>query len=126
MHRMKVGLVAAAVLLVFTAGVHSIITRDLKGGVVKGVEADVSRAQRMHQSITRLEALDFSNLVVGLSRHPGIAAALDKTEETPRRQAAFEQCEAINASLQKGARKADIVAVLDASGKVVARDLNVN
>jgi hypothetical protein len=123
---MKVGLVAAAVLLVFTAGVHSVITRDLKGGVVKAVEADVSRAQRMHQSISRLEALDFANLVVGLSRQPGIAAALDKTEETQRRQAAFEQCEAINTSLQQGARKADIVAVLDANGKVVARDLNVN
>ena len=39
MHRMKVGLVAAAVLLVFTAGVHSVITRDLRGVVVKAVEA---------------------------------------------------------------------------------------
>jgi len=126
MHRMKVGLVAAAVLLVFTLGVHSVITRDLKGGVIRSVEADVSRAQRMHQSIARLEALDFANLVSGLSRQAGIAAVFDKGDETARRQAAFEQCEGLNASLQKGARKADVVAILDPAGKVVARDLNVN
>src|SRR4029077_2174377 len=39
----------------------------------------------------------------------------------------FEQCEKINASLRTGGKpKADIVAILDSSGKVLARDLNVN
>jgi hypothetical protein len=126
MHRMKIGLVAAAVLLVFTLGVYSIITRDLKESVIREVEADVARAQRMHQSIARLESLDFANLVAGLSHQPSVAAIFDKTDETGRRQAAYEQCERLNASLQKGARKADIVAILDSSGKVIARDLNVN
>jgi hypothetical protein len=126
MHRMKIGLVAAAVLFVFTLAVHSIVTRDLKDSVIRGVEADVSRGQRMHQSIARLEALDFANLVSGLSHQPAVGAVFDKTDETSRRQAAYEQCERLNASLQQGARKADIVAILDAGGKVVARDLNVN
>jgi hypothetical protein len=126
MHRMKIGLVAAAVLLIFTLGVYSIVTRDLRESVIREVEADVSRAQRMHQSIARLEGLDFANLVSGLSHRPSVVAVFDKTDETGRRQAAFEQCEGLNALLQGGSRKADIVAIIDASGKVIARDLNVN
>jgi hypothetical protein len=128
MHRMKIGLVAAAILLVFTIGVHAVVTRDLKDAVIREVEADVGRAQRMHQSITRLEALDFANLVSGLSHRSGVVGIFDKTDETAKRQAAFEQCEGLNAYLGSGAgsRKADIVAIIDSAGKVVARDLNVN
>jgi hypothetical protein len=126
MHRMKIGLVAAAVLLVFTLGVDSIVTRELKDSVIREVESDVSRAQRMHQSIARLESLEFANLVSGFSHRAGVVGVFDKTDETAKRQAAFEQCEGINAFLQSGARKADIVALVDSAGKVVARDLNVN
>ena len=127
MHRMKIGLVAAAILLVFTIGVHSVVTRDLKETVIRDVETDVSRAQRMHQSIARLESLDFANLVSGLSHRPGVVGVFDKTDETAKRQAAFEQCEGLNAYLgSSGSRRADIVAIVDSAGKVVARDLNVN
>jgi hypothetical protein len=127
MHRMKIGLVAAIVLLAFTAGVYSVVTRDLRESVVHEVETDVSRAQRMHQSIARLEALDFANLVAGLSHRSSVVGIFEKSDETARRQAAFEQCETLNTFLQKGgSRKADIVAILDSSGKVLARDLNVN
>ncbi len=127
MHRMKIGLVAAIVLLVFTAGVYSMVTHELRDSTVHAVEADVSRAQRMHGDIARLEALEFANLVAGLARRPGIVAVFSKSDENSRRQAAFEQCEQLNGFLQTGgARKADIVAIVDGGGKVVARDLNVN
>jgi hypothetical protein len=127
MHRMKIGLIAAVVLAAFTAGVYVVITRELRDSVAQEVDADVSRAQRMHGDVARLESMEFANLVAGLSRRPGVVAAFDKANETARRQAAFEQCEQLNAFLQTGgARKADIVAILDASGKVLARDLNVN
>ncbi|HXI56409.1 MAG TPA: hypothetical protein VNO55_10140, partial [Polyangia bacterium] len=124
---MKIGLVAAIVLLAFTLGVYASLTRELREGAIRDVETSVSRAQRMHQSIARLEALDFANLVSGLSRRPSVVAVFDKSDETGRRQAAFEQCESLNAFLQTGSsRKADFVAILDSRGKVVARDLNVN
>jgi hypothetical protein len=127
MHRMKIGLVAAIVLLGLTLGVYSSLTRDLHDAAIRDVETAVSRAQRMHQSIARLEALDFANLVSGLSRRPAVVGVFDKSDETGRRQAAFEQCESLNAFLQTGSsRKADFVAILDSRGKVVARDLNVN
>ena len=53
-------------------------------------------------------------------------AIFAKLEPTARRQAAYAECEALNAGLEKEGRKADIVAVLDATGKVLARDLNLN
>jgi hypothetical protein len=126
MHRMKIGLVAAAILLVFTVGVHAVITRDLRETVLGEVETQVTRAQRLHQSIARLEALDFANLVAGLSHRASVVAVFDKPTEAAKRQEAFDQCNALNTLLQKAARKADIVAILDSSGKVIARDLNPN
>ena len=126
MHRMKIGLVAPPSCW-SSPGVHSVVTKKLKETVIQEVETEVSRAQRMHQSIARLEALDFANLVAGLSHRAGVVGVFDKTDETARRQAAFEQCEDVNAFLQKGgSRKADIVVIIDSAGKVVARDLNVN
>jgi hypothetical protein len=127
MHRMKIGLVAAIVLLALTGGIYSMVTKELKETVTQEVETEVSRGQRMHQSIARLESLDFANLVAGLSHRAAVVAVFDKADENGRRQAAFEQCEALNAFLQQGgSRKADIVALIDSAGKVVARDLNVN
>jgi hypothetical protein len=127
MHRMKIGLVAAVVLLALTAGVYSAVTRDLKESTLREQQTDVSRAQRIHGSVARLESMEFANLVAGLSRRSAVVAVFDKADENGRRQAAFEQCEQLNAFLQTGgARKADIVAILDSAGKVVARDLNVN
>ena len=127
MHRMKIGLVAAIVLLALTGGIYAVVTRELKESTVRTVEADVSRAQRMHGDIARLEAMEFANLVGGLARRPAVVAVFSKPDVNGRRQAAFEQAEQLNGFLQTGgARKADIVAIIDAEGKVLARDLNVN
>ncbi|HEX4406002.1 MAG TPA: MXAN_5187 C-terminal domain-containing protein [Polyangia bacterium] len=124
---MKIGLVAAIILAALTGGLYSLVTTELKDTVVREVGSEVTRSQKMHQSIARLEALDFANLVAGLSHRAAIVGVFDKADETGRRQAAFEQCEDVNSFLQKGgSRKADIVAMLDSAGKVIARDLNVN
>lgn len=125
MHRMKIGLVAALVLLGLTIAQYTLVTGPLKDAARRDVEDQTARAQRMHSELSRLEALDFTNLVSTLSHRAGLAAVFDRSDETARRQAAFEECEAINGKLA-AQRKADIVAIVDAQGKVVARDLNVN
>ena len=127
MHRMKIGLVAAIVLLALIAGVYVVVTRELKESIVQQVDTNVSRAQRIHGDVARLEATDFENQVADFSHRHAVVGVFDKSDETGRRQAAYEQCEKINASLRTGGKpKADIVAILDSSGKVLARDLNVN
>jgi len=127
MHRMKIGLVAAIVLLGLTVGVYAMVTRELRESVVQELDTSVSRAQRIHGDVARLEAMEFENQVSELSHRPAVVGAFDKADENGRRQAAFEQCEQINGQLRAGGKpKADIVAVIDSSGKVLARDLNVN
>src|SRR5262245_18787215 len=124
MHRMKIGLIAAIVLLALTAAVSVAVTRELKDSVVHDLDTAVSRAQRIHDGVARLEAMEFENLVAGLSHRPAVVGVFDKGDENGRRQAAFEQCELINGELRTGGKKADIVAILDSAGKVLARDLN--
>jgi len=127
MHRMKIGLVAAIVLLALTAGVYVVVTRELKESIVQQVDTNVSRAQRILGDVARLEATDFENQVSDFAHRSPVVGVFDKSDETGRRQAAYEQCEKINAGLRTGGKpKADIVAILDSSGKVLARDLNVN
>jgi hypothetical protein len=125
MHRMKIGLVAAAVIVALTVAEHTMVTGPLKDAVTRTVEDEVVRGQLLHSELARLEALDFTNLVATLSRRAGVAAIFDRPDEHGRRQAAFDECEAINARLA-AQRMADIVAVVDAQGKVVARNLNAD
>jgi hypothetical protein len=126
MHRMKIGLIAAALLLAFTGLFFFSTTSNLTAAASKDVEDRVARAQRIHQQISRLGGLDLSNLASEKARRPGVLAAVGRAEETSRRQAAFEECEAINAALAPDGRRADIVAILDGQGKVLSRDLNPN
>ena len=93
MHRMKIGLVAAIVLLAFTAGVYIVVTRELKESVVREVETDVSRAQRMHSEWRGSNRWSSRIWSSGLSRRSAVVGVFDKADETGRRQAAFEQCE---------------------------------
>jgi hypothetical protein len=126
MHRMKIGLIAAALLLIFTALFYFSVTNTLVASATRDVDERVARGQRIHQQISRLGGLDLANLAMEKSRRPAVLAAVSRTEETARRQASYEECDAINAALSTEGRKADIVLVLDAHGKVVARDLNPN
>lgn len=126
MHRMKIGLIAAALLAAATAAFYMKVTSELETAVLREVEEKVSRAQRVYHHISRLGGLDFANLATDKARRPAVVAISELADETARRQAAFEECEVINAGLQKDRRKADMVAVLDSTGKVLARDLNPN
>src|SRR5688572_4513133 len=126
MHRMKIGLIAAGLLLTLTALFYFSATKSLVSSATREVEERVARGQRIHQQISRLSGLDLANLAVDKARRPEVLAAVSRAEETARRQAAYDECEAINGALAKDGRKADVVSVLDAQGKVVARDLNPN
>jgi len=126
MQRMKIGLIAAAILAGLTALFHVAITDSLKQSVRQSVEARVARAQRVYRDISQLSGLKLANLASGRARAPQVLAVFDKTDPAARQQAAYEVCEAQNQQLKQEGRKADIVAILDASGKIVGRDLNPN
>jgi hypothetical protein len=126
MHRMKIGLVAAVVMLLVTIVFYLSITKSLQTGAIAEVEADVLRAERAFAEIGRLRASDAAMQALERARRPNLVAVFDRADETARREAAFIECEALNTGLQNEGRKAAIVAILGADGRVVARDLNPN
>src|SRR5512138_3269778 len=126
MQRIKIGLIAAVVLAGLTALFYVVVTDALRGEVRQSVEARVARAQRIYSDISQLSGLKLANLASTQARDPKVLAVFDKTDPAARQQAAYETCEALNQRLKKEGRKADIVAVLDVSGKIVGRDLNPN
>ena len=126
MQRMKIGLIAAAVLAGLIALFHVTITDSLKESVRKDVESRVARAQRVYHDISQLSGLKLANLASERARSSAVLAVFDKTDPAARQQAAYEVCEAQNQQLKQEGRKADIVAILDASGRLIGRDLNPN
>jgi hypothetical protein len=126
MYRIRIGLIAAALILVATVFFFLWVTSDMKAAATQDAEAKVSRAQSVYQQISRLVSLDLANLAAERARTPAVVAVFDRTEETALRSAAFEECEVLNAALEKEHRKADILAILNSTGKIVARNLNPN
>jgi hypothetical protein len=126
MHRMKIGLIAAVALAGLTAIFHVSITATLKDSIRQNVESRVARAQRIYRDISQLSGLKLANLASERARSPGVLAVFDKADPAARQSAAYEVCEKLNQQLKQDGRKADIVAILDANGKIVGRDLNPN
>jgi len=126
MYRIRIGLIAAALILVATGFFFLWVSSDLKAAATQDAEAKVSRAQSVYQHISRLVSLDLANLAAERGRTPAVVAVFDKSEETALRQAAFEECEVLNTALEREHRKADILAILNSTGKIIARNLNPN
>ena len=126
MYRMKIGLIAAVVLAGLTAIFHVSITATLKESIRQNVESRVARAQRIYRDISQLSGLKLANLASERARSPDVLAVFDKPDAASRQSAAYEVCEKLNQQLKQDGRKADIVAILDTSGKIVGRDLNPN
>ena len=126
MHRMKIGLAAAVVCFSSPSGVYASLTQGLshersrRGRAGRGA----GRARRRRDRPAASGRCGHAGPRAGQA--PDVVAVFDKTDETARREAAFAECEALNAGLQKEGRKAAIVAILGADGKVIARDLNPN
>jgi hypothetical protein len=126
MQRIKIGLIAALVMAGLTALFYVAVTDSLKESVRQDVRSRVARAQRIYRDISQLNGLKLTNLASERARAPQVLAVFDKIEPAARQQAAYEVCEAQNQQLKQENRKADIIAILDASGKIIGRDLNPN
>jgi hypothetical protein len=123
---MKIGLIAAAVLVALTGLFYATITSSLQDSVRQDVESRVSRAQRVYRDISQLDGFKLANLASARARSAQVLAVFDKGDASARQSAAYEACEMVNQQLKQDNRKADIVAILDSTGKIVGRDLNPN
>ena len=60
MYRIRIGLIAAALILVATGFFFLWVSSDLKAAATQDAEAKVSRAQSVYQHISRLVSLDLA------------------------------------------------------------------
>src|SRR5438067_12702812 len=72
MHRMKIGLIAAALLLAFTAFFYSSVTSTLGGALARQSEDAAYPAQLVHKNVCRLNGLELTNLASERARRPGV------------------------------------------------------
>lgn len=85
---------------------------------------ELSRAERMHGRTARLQALEMTNLALGLSRDAELGAALGTRPEAARRKAVHRIIEARGESLGGRTQPPDLVMVADAAGTLLARNLD--
>ena len=124
MYRIRIGLIAAALILVATAFLFLWVTSDMKAAATKDANDKVLRAEKVYKDISQLRSLDLANFAAERGRKPSVVAVFDKTEDTALRQAAFDECEKLNGDLEREGRKADILAILNSNGKIIARNLD--
>ena len=127
MYRVKVALIAGSAVAIVTAVCLVYVTSAMNDGTTKRVESDVEHAEAQFLRSARLEAVELSTKANNLAREDEFTKVFTAPGEDDRRRAAFVAVEARQARLEaKEQHKAAILAVVDKTGKVVARDLNIN
>lgn len=124
----RISLVAAGLVLMLAVLMQQTITSSLGQATQANINGRVERAAGLFLSQNRLQALEFTNETAGYARHEAFPRIFTIADETARRKAANEAANELNnQQIQKAHdRRAELVAVVDAAGKVVARDLNIN
>lgn len=125
----KIAVVAAGLVIILTGAVHQIAISALTRTVSGNTTAQVERTAGLFLSQSRLAALEFATETAGYARLDPFPRIFTLASETERRTAAHEAVNALNENQVSDAhdgRRAALVAVVGADGKVVARDLNIN
>lgn len=125
-YRARIPLLTALVVLVVTAVAVSMVRGKISAAVETQIRANVARAQAAFPSLDLLRGIDLVNETNGLAHEPEFGDVFTKGATDAIRQAAFVALQARQARLETKERKADLMAVLGPTGKVVSRDLNIN
>jgi hypothetical protein len=127
MFRAKIPLIAAAVTVLLTGAVYISLTGQLGDSIRKDMVTRLMGAAKLAQQSARLEALNFTNLPTQFAHEDEFSKALAQADMNEKRSLLFQAVQARNARFgAAGSRKADIIAVTDADGKVLVRDLDPN
>jgi HAMP domain-containing protein len=140
---LKVALAATVVLLITTLATYFTATEHIRNANSASTKAGLERAAAMYAYVSRAEANDFTRLAESLlarTKEKQIVEAFDPAiaddpaqpqEEKDRRlrerrSRAFVAVQVRNQELKDESRKADLLAVTDAAGKVICRDVDPN
>ena len=123
--RHKVALFGGAAVVLATAGGGWVARSSAARHAESQVHEAVRRASRLAERGQRLLALERADVAATLAAHAEFRALFSAAMSAQDRPtAAFVAIEGHNARLQQGGRKADLLLVLGADGRVLARDVD--
>jgi len=125
MYRARIALAVAIVIAALTGVSAWTIAAKIASATQASVDAEVIHAQQAFPKLELLRGLELTNVTSAMAHEDEFSQALSKTGDA-QRNAAFVAVQARNARLEGKGRKADIIAVVGANGRVVCRDLNIN
>ena len=105
-----------------TAGTYFVTTGTWRDQIRRSAEARVNRAQNVHRRVSRLYAVELASLVSERARASEVLAVFDKGDPALRQETASGVCANQAWQLKKENRRADIVAILEDSGKTLGMD----
>ena len=129
---MRLKIIAGNVIAVLLVGLGSYfyVKGQLEKGLGEQVDAQISEDLQLLQRSWRLSALEFVEQVRDRAESREVRTAFNALDQQSRRRAAFERAEGIAAWFEDPARgrggRPDIVVVTDETGRVIARDNDIN
>lgn len=124
--KITAGSLAAVVLLGLAC--FGVVRYQLRVGADADIEAELPRVREMVRTVRRAAGLDLVRLATARAATSGIVEVFSGVEDS-RRNRAYDEAERFAtelASPANGGRRADFVAILDDTGRVLARDLDRN
>lgn len=120
MSRTVIAAVVAAVIAVLTAIAFFVTSTSFEERLKKDADAKLARAYQVVQQLNQLEGIDVSNKAERLAAQKEFVAAIKSDSATERQTQARIGFQKFTADEKQGAIKPDIIAVVDASGLLLA------
>src|ERR1041384_6755499 len=120
MSRTVIAAVVAAVIAVLTAIAFFVTSTSFEDRLKKDADAKLARAYQVVQQLNQLEGIDVSNKAERLAAEKEFVAAIKADSAGTRQSLAQVGFQKFTADEKQGAVKPDIIALVDASGNLLA------
>jgi hypothetical protein len=120
MSRTVIAVVVAVVIVALTGVAFVVTSTSIDDKVRKDADAQMRRALQLVEKLSQLEAIDLHNKADRLAADKSFVLALKTENESDRRNFARDGFTKFTSNEKEGDTKPDIIALVDASGNVVA------
>jgi hypothetical protein len=124
--RVKISLIAAALVLVLTVGIYLVTVLPLSQSTLEGVRKSVQRASSLVTRSQKLHGYDLVALAQTVAAEDEFIAGVQIDDENKRRAGVYDAIDQYDKKLKSQGRKADFFGVVDKEGAIIARDLDIN
>jgi hypothetical protein len=125
MFRVKIGLVAAGLVVVLIISSYLLMVTPLAASASKNVRDSVTRANRLVTISQRVQGYDLVNLSQTIALRKEFIDGVMIKDEEQRRVATYDAINQFDAKLRAENRKAHFFGVVGTDGAIIARDLDI-